>query len=329
MISQNLDEALEAVVQFANVYENNSNNKRIRIFATDNGTEHVNKRFKTLLDKKGIIHQLAPAYTKEPNGIIERLNRTITNKIRCLLKNADLLMYLWGEACLTATFLHNRTPHSSIDFKTPYEAKYNRKPDITNIKTFGSICYYKNKGNLVRKLDDKAIKGVLVGFNDALYKVYNFDIKKCIWTTEVVQDDTKVIPMSQSHITQIYDSVVNQNKHLQQDTESSTVFSNNETPVRDNIDPDEIDELALNLPPNSLSQNESYHKIEKSGQTNLAENHTVNNNVDDDLDELTLLIIMNNEPNTLKQANTSSDRLKWLDAMQAEIDELKVKILGI
>ncbi|RKF81090.1 Retrovirus-related Pol polyprotein from transposon TNT 1-94 [Golovinomyces cichoracearum] len=155
------DEAVDAFAQYANLYENNANNKRIRILATDNGSEYTNKRLKTILNTKGIIHQLSPVYTKEPNGIIERVNRTITNKIRCLLTNANLPKSLWGEACLTAAYLYNRTPHAGLQFKTPYEMKNKCKPDISHIKTFGSICYCKSKGPHINKLDDQPYKEYL------------------------------------------------------------------------------------------------------------------------------------------------------------------------
>jgi fibronectin type 3 domain-containing protein len=36
--------------------ENNKTNKRIRIYSTNNSTEFVNKRFKTLLNNSSIIH---------------------------------------------------------------------------------------------------------------------------------------------------------------------------------------------------------------------------------------------------------------------------------
>ena len=185
------DEAVDAFSAYANLYENNSNNKRIRILATDNGTEYTNKRIKTILENKGIIHQLSPAYTKEPNGIIERVNRTLTNKIRCLLNNSNLPKSLWGEACLVATYLYNRTPHAGINYKTPYEMKYGSKPDISNIKTFGSICYYKNKGPNIKKLDDKALKGVLVGYHENLYKVYNAQTQRCNWVRDIHILDNK------------------------------------------------------------------------------------------------------------------------------------------
>ncbi|POS82532.1 hypothetical protein EPUL_006065, partial [Erysiphe pulchra] len=66
------DQAIDAFQIYANTYENNANNKRIRILATNNGSEHTNKRFEALLEKKGITHQLSAVYTKEPNGMVER-----------------------------------------------------------------------------------------------------------------------------------------------------------------------------------------------------------------------------------------------------------------
>ena len=333
------DEAYEAFLQFSNVYENNSNNKRIRILATDNGTEFVNKRFRTLLDHKGIIHQLAPAYTKEPNGIIERVNRTITNKIRCLLKNASLPMFLWGEACLTATYLYNRTPHSSINFKTPFEAKYNKQPDISNIRTFGSVCFYKNKGNHVRKLDDKAIKGILVGFNDSLYKVYNLETKKTIWVRDIHIMENKFLNWDSSTTSQdsvnleslTYNSNMNQMTNpvdyniesTNQDIETTATLNVNSLNNIIDANENEIDELAQDITVDPLHYANPPCKIVKSITTHSTNNQIMENCNDDDVDELTLLITINDEPSTFKQAQLSSDREKWQDAMQAEIDELE------
>jgi hypothetical protein len=71
------DEVYKAFVEFKNKAENNPSNKRIRLYATDGGGEFVNKRFQDLFTKEGITHQVTPPYTKEPNGLIERPNRTL------------------------------------------------------------------------------------------------------------------------------------------------------------------------------------------------------------------------------------------------------------
>jgi len=51
-----------------------------------------------------------------------------------MLFQANLLQTLWGEALLAAVFIHNRSPYSYLQYKTPYEARLSKKPDISNIK---------------------------------------------------------------------------------------------------------------------------------------------------------------------------------------------------
>ena len=299
------DEAVDAFSAYASLYENNSKGKRIRIFATDNGTEYTNKRIKTILENKGITHQLSPVYTKEPNGIIERVNRTLTNKVRCLLANSNLPKTLWGEACLAATYLYNRTPHSSINFKTPYERKYGAKPDISNIKTFGSICYYKNKGSSLTKLDDKAIKGVLVGFHENLYKVYNTQTKKCFWVRDIHILDNNFVTSDDS-------TTETKPEHIKIDT-----FVPN---MRD-VSHTRAGQMQLssqtnfNLSPgNACKPQKTIHQTQAQAADQL---------YDDDIDELALLANFNNEPNTYKQATSCPDSEQWQQAMQKEIDELE------
>jgi len=80
-------------VEFKNKAENNSSNKRIRLYTTDGGGEFVNRRFRDLFAEKGITHQIAPPYTKEPSGLIERPNRTLLDKVRAILSLANLPNY--------------------------------------------------------------------------------------------------------------------------------------------------------------------------------------------------------------------------------------------
>jgi hypothetical protein len=87
---------------------------------------------------------------------------------------------LWGEAAITATYLYNRILYFKLDFKTPYKLKYNKRLDISNIKTFGFIAFYKNKNNHVKKLDFRANKGILIGFGQNMYKIWDINNKKFI-----------------------------------------------------------------------------------------------------------------------------------------------------
>ena len=160
------DEAHSAFLTFKAKAENQTSLKhKIKILSSDNGTEYVNKRFKITLNKAGIIYQTTALYTKEQNGNAKRINHTLLNKVRCILLNSNLPQYMWGEALLAVTYLYNRTPHSKLGFKTPYKAKNGEKPDITNIKVFGSLVYFKQKRLDLKKLNPCRVLGILIGYS--------------------------------------------------------------------------------------------------------------------------------------------------------------------
>ena len=53
------------------------------------------------------------------NGDAERMNWTIVEKIRCMLKLAKLPKSFWGEAVNTVVYLINRSPSVPLDFNIP------------------------------------------------------------------------------------------------------------------------------------------------------------------------------------------------------------------
>ena len=88
---------------------------------------------------------------------------------------------MWEETILTATYLYNRTPNSSINFKTPYKLKYKEIPNINNIRIFRSLTYYKEPTSLIKKLDSKASSYYLIEFSSSnIYKLYNSSNNKTI-----------------------------------------------------------------------------------------------------------------------------------------------------
>jgi hypothetical protein len=64
-------------------------------------------------DELGISPEVVPAQYIQSNGLIERLNRTIQEKVRAFLIGLHLPDMFWGEAALHATHVYNWTPHSA------------------------------------------------------------------------------------------------------------------------------------------------------------------------------------------------------------------------
>lgn len=147
--------------------------KQIKCLRSDNGKEYVGKRFQSFLQENGINHQLTAPYTPEQNGIAERMNRTIMEKVRCMLHETKLPKFLWAEAVNYSVYLINRQPHSKIGM-TPQEAWTGAKPNLSHIKIFGTKAMIHIPDQKRRKLDPKAEKGYMVGFdiNTKGYRLY-------------------------------------------------------------------------------------------------------------------------------------------------------------
>lgn len=75
--------------------------KKIKIIRTDNGGEFCSLEFEKYLKEKGIVHQ------KTKNGVCERLNRSVVEKARCLIFDANLDKMFWAEAVNTSVYLRN------------------------------------------------------------------------------------------------------------------------------------------------------------------------------------------------------------------------------
>jgi transposase InsO family protein len=147
--------------------------RKIKTLRSDNGGEYVNEKIEQFLKDQGIHHQVTVPYSPSQNGIAERKNRSIMEMTRCMLFEAGLPNGFWGEAVNTATYLQNRLPTKSNN-KTPYELWTNRKPNLSHIKIFGCKAFAYINRHKRGKLDEKAVEGTLVGYDNRSkgYRIY-------------------------------------------------------------------------------------------------------------------------------------------------------------
>lgn len=115
----------------------NFTKSKITILRSDGGGEYVSNSFIKFLHANGIRHQMSITETPQQNGRAKRFNRTIQNKVNCLMIDSGFPEGYWAESLHTATYLLNRTPNKAIG-KTPYEAFHGKKPDLSNLQTFGA-----------------------------------------------------------------------------------------------------------------------------------------------------------------------------------------------
>ncbi|KAH7849584.1 hypothetical protein Vadar_019987 [Vaccinium darrowii] len=137
--------------------------KKIKYFRTDNGTEYREKEFLAFCDSEGITRYYIVKKTPQQNGVAERMNRTLTERARCMRLNARLSKVFWAEAVNTACFLINKSPSSAIDFKIPQEVWSGKPVNLSDLRIFGCPAYVHVPDKERSKLDPKSRKCIFLG----------------------------------------------------------------------------------------------------------------------------------------------------------------------
>lgn len=179
-----------------NALVSNQTGQTIKVLRTDGGGEYVSGEFEAYLKSHGIQHQLTTRYTPQQNGVAERYNRTICELARALVIDSGLPKSFWAEAVSTAVYVWNRAPTTAHknEATTPYQKWYDSKPDISNLRVFGSLTYAHVPTELRQKLDDKAENMVMVGYSlrSKAYRLYNPATNKVVVRRDVIFDESRL-----------------------------------------------------------------------------------------------------------------------------------------
>ncbi|KAG7532846.1 Zinc finger CCHC-type superfamily [Arabidopsis thaliana x Arabidopsis arenosa] len=178
------DEAFEKFVQWKKMVEVQSERK-VKRLRTDNGLEFCNHKFNDYCKQEGMVRHRTCTYTPQQNGVAERLNRTIMNKVRSMLSESGLGQKFWAEAASTSVYLINRSPSSAIDFQIPEERWTSAVPDLSGLRRFGCLVFaHSDEG----KLNPRAKKGIFTGYPEGVkrFRVWLLDDQKCIISRNVV-----------------------------------------------------------------------------------------------------------------------------------------------
>lgn len=111
-------------------------------------------------------------------------------RVRAVMAESGMGHSLWAEAMLTAVFTRNRSP-SKDGRATPFERIYNKKPDLSMLRVWGSPVFALKPKKQQRKLEAKVLLGRLVGYGAGgkAYRVYTPQTKNVVVRRDVVVDE--------------------------------------------------------------------------------------------------------------------------------------------
>lgn len=152
---------------------------KVKCLQTDNGGEYVSARFDETLKKLRVRRRLTAAHNPEQNGVAERKNRSLVETTRCLLVESGLSPSFWAETVHYANYIRNRCPTNKLEGRTPFEARYEKAPDVTGFKRFEEEVYCLNRSQKVDKFEPRSRNGVFLGYSEE-YKAYIY-LRKGEW----------------------------------------------------------------------------------------------------------------------------------------------------
>ncbi|KAL3677965.1 hypothetical protein R1sor_020921 [Riccia sorocarpa] len=185
------NEVFNTFVRFKTAVENQTGAK-IKTLWTDRGGEYLSNAFKAYCLQESLHRQLTVAYSSYQNGVAEHKHRTLMDRARSMALSCKVPGFLWGETIATANFLVNVSPTVSNNGLTPEERFTGHKPDLSRLRTFGCRAYVHPLGAKLDKLQPRAVRCILVGYDSQskAYRCYSPDTKKILISNNVVFDET-------------------------------------------------------------------------------------------------------------------------------------------
>jgi transposase InsO family protein len=162
--------------------------RKIRVLRSDNGGEYMSMEFSKHLEQSGIRHELSVPYNPQQNGVAERLNRTLLNSVRTMLKHVDCEKKWWAEAVTTACYVKNRVTTVGLPSNTtPYEVWFGTRPNVSHLRVFGAKCWYVTPKAQRDKLDDRSREGMMLGYSATQkgYKIWDESLNRVVISRDV------------------------------------------------------------------------------------------------------------------------------------------------
>ena len=99
----------------------NQADRKPKCVRSDNGGEFKSEEFVKFFQQRNIRREYTSPHSPEQNVIVERLNRTIQERVVSMLKHSELSDGFWAEALLMAVHIINISLSRPLGYKIPQE----------------------------------------------------------------------------------------------------------------------------------------------------------------------------------------------------------------
>lgn len=180
------DQILDVFKNFQNKVERETC-RQLKCVRAENGGEYRGS-FESYYKSYGIRLEKTVPNTPQKNGVVERMNRSITERVRCMLSNAKLPKSFWGEAMRTAVDLINLSPSVPLDSDIPKRVWTGKEVSYKHLRVFGCRAFVYIPKDERSKFDVKSKQCIFLsyGHKNFGYRLYDPIEKKMVRSRDVV-----------------------------------------------------------------------------------------------------------------------------------------------
>ena len=158
---------------------------KVGTYHTDHGKLWSNQ-MEAWLSSCAMKQEFTVPYTSAQNGHSERAHLTIMNLVRTMRLSCGLPKNRWDEFTKTAAYLLVRAPTSTLHNRTPFEAFYGHKPDLSH-REIGARAFVLHNVPHNSKIGPRSFECILIGYagNSKAYCCYHCATHKVIESLHV------------------------------------------------------------------------------------------------------------------------------------------------
>ena len=133
--------------------------------------------------------------TPELNGLAERMNQTIMERVRSMLSHAKLSKSYWAKAMYTMVYLINISPSVPLKGDVSHRVWTGKDVSYHHLRVFGCLVYMHVPKDQRSKLNNKSKACIFTGYSEDEfgYRLWDLDDKKVVRSRDVVFLEEKTI----------------------------------------------------------------------------------------------------------------------------------------
>ncbi|CAI7799485.1 unnamed protein product [Closterium sp. NIES-53] len=169
----------------------------------DGAGEYRSTEFTTYLQERGIRRLFSLPHAHQQSGVAERLNRTLQEKMRALLAQAQLGPLYWPFAMDHATMLHNLLSSSTLPNNASPHLLWTGKLGTTKLlRVFGCIVQYRPPTAPLGKFDQRAQWGLHLGIGKQYFawRIMDYRSRLLVPARDCIFYENLTLPVFEQHL---------------------------------------------------------------------------------------------------------------------------------